>query len=1566
MSRRSNPDSKTPKASFKLNDADAVIVTIKEHNVVGIAQCMADAALRCGVKLAMATTSDGYMRIWGMHKNMVTWGVHWRSDWHQRCEHKVLYIENALLHQKLGVYIDHMGYFGDSSIVQEPQPDPTPAEIAEMKTHCKQAFPWRWFEGGDPEGPIMVVCQTHNDTSVRWHNFPDRNGLREGSITALLRLCAPLRDHKVIVRPHPKAMEHFKDQSKKFDWPGGWSVDSTKNVYETLRECSGLVTATSTLATEALSLGIPVACLGTAAWHGCGAVMECSGNPKRVAGVLDWKPDEDLIVKYLCAVMRHQLSYKASVEDILDNESFCKWIESIGGSVPAKGGSKSVEVVEGTGVGLSEGDVGPGAVTRRQIEETTQFVEPRGLVRIPEPRMCVVVCAWGDDEARLAANRKAMTQWRNQTIQPYVVLVEALDPDEDPKYSDLIPEGAGRHVILEHAPWRSRGIALKEALQEIGAKQAPETCEVFAFVDGDVWSESPQWFEELFARALEGVDSGAHALVQGFRHWRDSEDDAGMVRPCGVGHAAMSGDDIKLAQPGMCWAMSRRLWADMGGLNHRAINGSGDLLLVHELASDRYKPWAVASSGWLRDAVRPGLPKASLVCVRADIVHEWHGDLAKRAYVESWQAIDQLKTPVDALVKLDESGIPVWINPDCRLASLLDDRVYLADHGVESAMKRASLLPQVDPAKAAGHMGSARACRRIMDGAPRGARVVEYGAGLGDWSAYLATVAHNAGRGIRLEVYDSFDMLERGDALWRLPNVARVRKPGEMTTKGICRRKLARTGAEHVLGKVGRAVKLAEDQKKRDVWSVWLTSGHEHPNECLHSWWDKIVPGGWLATHAGDKTFQGVRQAFQRMALELDLNLVELDGSLLLRKPSEETVEPACAGKSVELIPQKTASGPPPAPAPSSRPAERLEDTALILNYANGEGSELRRKATEDALEHLLDLSPAPLVVFHELVFPGREPQFGEMFKNREHTVYICISGTERNRGAWSKEALYELAVKMLPKQCIHLIFGDADMYPDCGDFAARVRNALAARNVLLQAYSSWSDTRSARYTNCPSFAAAPAGRGSPGGYWAMRRELHARLGGFCTTAFAGGADSLVPRNWTSESFSNSHIEFKSYRSLIKPVADKPPLECLDVHMTHVFHGEHVATRRVEGSRAYEWRYWVTDLDGRDIRDIVEIDKQGLPAYIQPNDSLQYCMLHKADMFSEESARATYAKGLAIQQAARTAVQKPASSQKHAYDQAWWIANPAGGMGSAMRGAVSLLEKTGERILVADRSTKLTSNLIASSPVWVLGGLPLKLHDLIRAVSPEIEIILQCHSPWLFLANEKGDFSLYMKALDLCSKHPRTNLAHVAEREYRDACAAFGEESMRLIPAIYEGGAACDPGEAGGPVVVAHQARPGKNLAGQLLAGAQAASELGVPLHWHCPSDLSRASSIIRVWSMIPQLHPGLEAVVKGWVTQKKFRTACREASVGMCASWTDAYSQVACDFLSQGTPIVASHAQWFCRDWSVWPDDVPAMSRKAVELVRDPDSRAKALQTLQAAQTIHEAYLELWRKSLE
>ena len=68
----------------------------------------------------------------------------------------------------------------------------------------------------------------------------------------------------------------------------------------------------STVATEALGLGMPVAVLGKSTYAGSEVLLDCSDKPELLAGILDFQPEEYAILQYLAAVLRHQIPYRGT------------------------------------------------------------------------------------------------------------------------------------------------------------------------------------------------------------------------------------------------------------------------------------------------------------------------------------------------------------------------------------------------------------------------------------------------------------------------------------------------------------------------------------------------------------------------------------------------------------------------------------------------------------------------------------------------------------------------------------------------------------------------------------------------------------------------------------------------------------------------------------------------------------------------------------------------------------------------------------------------------------------------------------------------------------------------------------------------------------------------------------------------------------------------------------------------------------------------------------------------------------------------------------------------------
>ncbi|MBU0608684.1 MAG: hypothetical protein KKI08_12415, partial [Armatimonadetes bacterium] len=106
--------------------------------------------------------------------------------------------------------------------------------------------------------------------------------------------------------------------------------------WQSMARARAMVTATSTLATEALALGLPVAALGLSCWRESGAVLECADDPAGLAALTTWRPDEWCVIMYLCSVLRHQVGYHDTQDRIATLPPLRRWLASITGVEPAE------------------------------------------------------------------------------------------------------------------------------------------------------------------------------------------------------------------------------------------------------------------------------------------------------------------------------------------------------------------------------------------------------------------------------------------------------------------------------------------------------------------------------------------------------------------------------------------------------------------------------------------------------------------------------------------------------------------------------------------------------------------------------------------------------------------------------------------------------------------------------------------------------------------------------------------------------------------------------------------------------------------------------------------------------------------------------------------------------------------------------------------------------------------------------------------------------------------------------------------------------------------------------
>ena len=264
-------------------------------------------------------------------RNLITWGMHVPRAEYDKDDRNVLWMENGLLGQR-NVQIDHRGLWGDASLVVEGtnRADFDDTEDDALSELVRKEFGWDDQYGCDRDGPVLVALSTPADATTNWY-YPAGVDAEDKTVH-FVRLLAEVMDidRPVIIRPHPWTRNHWKRVKsglRRYHWRDSWTVDGTTPVYEMLPRCSGLVTISSAMATEAMCLSMPVATYGSGCWSGSGAVIDCRHDHRAVSGLFRDPADRDAQRRYLCALARAQVSPSATVEELERHPSLRKWLD---------------------------------------------------------------------------------------------------------------------------------------------------------------------------------------------------------------------------------------------------------------------------------------------------------------------------------------------------------------------------------------------------------------------------------------------------------------------------------------------------------------------------------------------------------------------------------------------------------------------------------------------------------------------------------------------------------------------------------------------------------------------------------------------------------------------------------------------------------------------------------------------------------------------------------------------------------------------------------------------------------------------------------------------------------------------------------------------------------------------------------------------------------------------------------------------------------------------------------------------------------------------------------------
>jgi hypothetical protein len=328
-------------------------------------------------------------------------------------------------------------------------------------------------------------------------------------------------------------------------------------------------------------------------------------------------------------------------------------------------------------------------------------VIPRNFPTLPFPSaprsaadVWVLMCAYGQAPARVAAITTGLGQLTRLDPRPALVLTEIVFPGEVSAYDALCAELGIQYSAL-CARERHRVLWQKEACYNrlIQRFLASEATTVITH-DPDCYPAAPDWI----ARVQSARAANPGALFQAWSVYSDTlADTHANVRSYAAAKAA--GDTRVRRAPGMAWALSREACLELvasnpdnfpglGVYNPYFIPGGGDAAFVFDVDSNpQLTRLPFSWSWWIPVHELRECPRFDVLPVDAEMIHVNHGPFPERAYFWRNVALCEWDTVLDAVEYDADVGLVAWRDTQKarQLRHVLANRARMTD---QSTMRR--------------------------------------------------------------------------------------------------------------------------------------------------------------------------------------------------------------------------------------------------------------------------------------------------------------------------------------------------------------------------------------------------------------------------------------------------------------------------------------------------------------------------------------------------------------------------------------------------------------------------------------------------------------------------------------------------------------------------------------------------------------------------------------------------------------------------------------------------------------------------------------------------------------
>lgn len=233
----------------------------------------------------------------------------WRSL--IKSAYRTLFFEVGYCPQREHLFIDPDGVNYASSFIARPEESLEPSEARTIDEYIVNYISRQNLHHGPPGDFIFVPLQLENDTQIELYS-PWFKAMQD----FIDFVCSSFPGHEIVIKQHPLDSSNYKV-------PPHQSVTLVKkgSLYDYISRCSAVVGINSTVCTEALLLGKPVATCGYGIFSNRGVTLECVDRLEEVKQVTSFRPEREKIRKYLFnLVFRGQIRVGSAQGTIVTSE----------------------------------------------------------------------------------------------------------------------------------------------------------------------------------------------------------------------------------------------------------------------------------------------------------------------------------------------------------------------------------------------------------------------------------------------------------------------------------------------------------------------------------------------------------------------------------------------------------------------------------------------------------------------------------------------------------------------------------------------------------------------------------------------------------------------------------------------------------------------------------------------------------------------------------------------------------------------------------------------------------------------------------------------------------------------------------------------------------------------------------------------------------------------------------------------------------------------------------------------------------------------------------------------